>query len=212
MYAVKKPDELGVVSLSSWKDFLPVNSSKLMQKALANDDSMYLYPDEPSNEGVESSKGWLQDYKKHENLLRNDPVQFCRVWYAMAKGEVVGQHQGDPFSPEIYLNCTVKEKLADHSTLWRMAKMCIEVEKLHCAGQHIHARAQNLANFKAVHKALSKDGKWREAWAFTYMNELGATESGSTMSERLAIGKMLKEQAALEELLAKENERPRKKK
>ena len=93
-------------------------STRLMQKALENNDSMILHADEPSNMGVDSSKGWMQDWKKHEDLLRNHPIQFCRVFYAMAKKEVVGQHQGELFSPEIWLNCTVKEKLADHTTLW----------------------------------------------------------------------------------------------
>ncbi len=85
--------------------------------------------------------------------------------------------------------------------------MMEETEKLFAAGKPTHARAQNLANFKSVHKALANDGKWREAWAFTYLPALQATESGTTMSERLAIGKMLKDQNALEELLAKENAR-----
>ena len=48
---------------------------------------------------------------------------------------------GEAFSPEIYLNCTVKEKLAEHTTLWRMARMLIETEKQFAAGKPDHARA-----------------------------------------------------------------------
>ncbi len=89
--------------------------------------------------------------------------------------------------------------------------MQIEVEKLFAEGEPLHARAQNLANYKATHRAVAQAGHWRGAWELSYLPELHANESGTTMSERLVLGRYLKETAALEELLKKERTRPKKK-
>ena len=88
-----------------------------------------------------------------------------------------------------------------------MAKMVMQTEKLFASGKPARARVQNLANFEAVHGCLSNKGHWREAWQYTYLGEFGATASGTTLSERMAIGKMLKGSFALEELLTKEDQR-----
>ena len=81
---------------------------------------------------------------------------------------------------------TLKDELAKHVTMWRAMVMATEVEKLFCEGKPAHARAQNLANFKAWHRAVSNGGHWREAWQYCYLPDLVGTESGATMGELFA--------------------------
>ena len=99
--------------------YLAMNT-RLMQKALQNDDSLLLYPDSAPSEGVDRAKGWLQDWRRHENLLRHHPEMFTRLCYHTAKEEI-NHHEGELFNPEIYVSATVKDELGAHTTPWRMA-------------------------------------------------------------------------------------------
>jgi hypothetical protein len=178
-------------------------STKAIQHALEKDDSVL--------EGGGGMGSGFKGYMAGEKDLKDRPVEFVRNWYANAKREV-HHSEGEIFSLPIYMKATLKEKLAEHSTLWRMLVMMAETEQLFCEGKAAQARAQNLANWRATHRATQHDGHWREAWQMTYLPDLRQSESGTSVQERLSIGKYLKETAALEELLEKERLRGKKKK
>ena len=180
---------------------------KMMAKAMKGDDSFFLDDEDALPEGGKA----FRDYQKHEKLLKENPVEFVRVWYNSSRKEL-GVHPGDVSNPDVYMKSTIADRLGEHTTLWRMLKMQIEVERLFSEGKSAHARAQNLANYRATHRAVTQGGHWRGAWQFSYLPDLHEVESGTTMAERLAVGKYLKETAALEELLEKEKTRDKKKK
>jgi hypothetical protein len=173
-------------------------STAAIQKALERDDSIL--------EGGGSTGSGFKSYMAGEKDMKDKPVEFVRNWYANAKREV-HHHEGEVFSLPIYMRATRREKLGEHSTLWRMMVMMAETEQMFCEGKVALARAQNLANWRATHRATQHDGHWREAWQLAYLPDLRESESGTSVAERLSIGKYLKEMASLEELLEKERAR-----
>ena len=93
--------------------------------------------------------------------------------------------------------------------------MLTATEAAFAAGEPRRARAQNIANIRGTHRCLAADGQWREAWTYTYLPELTESESGLSMGERATTGRHLREQAQLEEVLAKaraQGEKAKKKK
>ena len=70
------------------------------------------------------------------------------------------------------------------------------------AGHAERAYAQNVQNLKATARALKNGGLWKGAWELTYLPEPGVMDGGVGMEENASLAKYLKEQAAMEKLLA----------
>ena len=129
-----------------------------------------------------------------------DPEGVVREYYRSCKSDV-GHVPGELFTVKTYGDATLSDKFHLHTTLWRAWLMSVAVEQRFAQGQARHARMQNINNLKALHRALRADGKWAEAWGYTYLPELHETTGGASMAERATTGRWLREKSALETAL-----------
>ena len=139
--------------------------------------------------------------------MDTDPLGIVREWYRDARAEV-GAFEGEIFNARIYGLATLKEKLAAHTTLWRCWNLLVAIEMKFAQGAPDRARAQTVQGLKALHTAISADGRWAEAWSYAMLPDLTESEGGISVAERATTGRWIREKAALEEALKKASEDP----
>ena len=79
--------------------------------------------------------------------------------------------------------------------------MLAESHRLLWNGQDKAALAHITRCLKATGTAAKQKGTWKGAWELTYMVEPGTTEVGVSLEEQAAVGRFLREKAAVEKIL-----------
>ena len=143
-----------------------------------------------------------QDREDFERKLDTEEgsAEISRIWWEEVRRER-GVEDGDPFHAARYGEITYGHVWDDHSTLKRTWLMLSAIHRRLMRGQVNQALGQTVQNLKATGFALTNRGKWAGAWEHTYLPELGSRQSGVTSSENAALGRHLREKAAVAKAL-----------
>jgi len=150
------------------------------------------------------SLGAVKSAKERETWkkrIKERPTEVSQEWWDHAKEET-GTEQGMPFSAKLYGDTVHREDYHKHKCLHMAFLMEAEIHRLLMSGEPDIALAQSCCNLKALSTCLRQGGTWKGAWELTYLPSPHKGESGTTMAERAAVGRHLREEAAVERIIA----------
>ena len=146
----------------------------------------------------------LKVTKEHDDYgkkLVEDPEMLIEEYWKEIRAEC-GAMPGKPLTAQRYGERTLGKYWEGHQTLQRIWMMLASIWLAYHTGHPKEAQARTVQCLKATAKATLAKGQWAAAWGLTHLPELNEDRGGVSLDEEAALGKKLREQAAIQKIIA----------